>query len=389
MGYNPKILNEVLRAKALTRSALYERLNSKIENLEEELERTPEPKQTVLNEIAKELSLPPFIFFMSKLPDVRPALPDFRSTSPHPTPKSRPTTDAIQLAVAIQKVAAESGARGAAELPQFDLNTSSQLPFLARQAREFFEISLSDQQEARDARSFYTLCRRKIEAKGIFVLHASFPAEDGSGFCLTHRNHPLIVVNTTKQSRGRRLFTLIHELAHLLISKEGISDPFLRSNPTETWCNRFAANFLLPKRFVSELLAGVEIPREPDIEDVASIARKLKVSQQAAVLRLEQLRLFNRGSQAKWLASIHNVGNPDFAERGGGAGGPPPQEKVKLAKYGFHFAQIFEHLINHGKITDLALYRASGLKPKYLKSYFAYARSISNDELHSLVLDDE
>jgi Zn-dependent peptidase ImmA (M78 family) len=142
--------------------------------------------------------------------------------------------------------------------------------FSVHTARKFFNITLEDQANAKDARVFYVLCRKHIEDKGVFVLHDSFPYEDGSGFCLSHPTHPLIVVNTMQQTRGRRLFTLAHELGHVLMRKSGISDPFVSRNATERLCNRFAASFLVPSSFVSALLKNVTPERDPEPRDRAA-----------------------------------------------------------------------------------------------------------------------
>ena len=99
--------------------------------------------------------------------------------------------------------------------------------------------------------------------------------------------------------------------------------------------------------------------------------------------------VFSTGSHDRWLKSIHNVGNPDFSEKGGGSGGAPPQEKVKLAKYGFLFAQNFSELLYNGFISEIGLYRATGLKPAYQRAYFDYTNSISEAELLKLELGDE
>ena len=125
----------------------------------------------------------------------------------------------------------------------------------------------------------------------------------------------------------------------------------------------------------------------PDLEDVRWAARKLKVSQEATVLRLEQLGLYSKGTHEKWLVLVHND-NPDFSEKGGGGKEPPPQEKVKLARYGFHFAKALSSALDEGDISEINLYRASGLKPKYQRPYFEYVNSISENELHNLELDD-
>jgi Zn-dependent peptidase ImmA (M78 family) len=78
----------------------------------------------------------------------------------------------------------------------------------------------------------------------------------------------------------RRLFTLAHELAHVLMGKTGISDPFVRKNAIERRCNRFAGSFLVPK-FYASILLGSSVTQDPDVEDVRWAASKLKISQDA------------------------------------------------------------------------------------------------------------
>jgi Zn-dependent peptidase ImmA (M78 family) len=85
---------------------------------------------------------------------------------------------------------------------------------------------------------------------------------------------------------------------------------------------------------VASLLGKTRPALKPDPSEVAWAARRLKISQQAAVLRLEQLGIFQAGTYQSWLATFSDSENPDFSDKGGGSGGPPPQEKVKLARYG-------------------------------------------------------
>lgn len=391
MSYNPAILTKLLAARSLTREQLAERLSLGVADLNGELGRKPEPKQGILNSIAKELSLPPFVFFMAESPELEAPIPDFRSPKPTNTPKSRPTIETIQLAASVQQAVEEVEAPGSApNLPKFSADLDDRgIDALALRARNYFGISLADQVNSKDARTFYVLCRKKIEDKGIFVFQESFPEVDGSGFCLAHNKYPIIVINTKQQTRARRLFTLIHELAHVLMGKTGISDPFVRRNVIERQCNRFAGSFLVPATYLAGLLGNATLSRNPDLDDVRWASHRLKTSQEAAVLRLEQLGLYSPGSHSKWVSLIHNIGNPDFKEKGGGAGGPPPQEKVKLAKYGFRFATAFEPALKSGLITELNLFRTSGLKPKYQKQYFDYTKSLTDTELRSLELDDE
>jgi Zn-dependent peptidase ImmA (M78 family) len=285
--------------------------------------------------------------------------------------------------------AVEADSEGVHDLPRFTATENAKVDVFALQTRQFFNVTLEDQAEAKDAKAFYIICRKRIEDKGIFVLHDSFPEQDGSGFCLSHPTHPVIVVNTKQQTKGRRLFTLIHELAHVLMRKSGISDPFVRENATERLCNRFAGSFLVPDAYFRQLIPS-KIGRDPDLDTVRWAARRLKISQEATVFRLEQLRVYQPGTYDKWKRLVHNA-NPDWSEKSGGPPGsePPPQEKVKLAKYGFRFARAFDRLLSQGLITEVNLYRSTGLKPKYQRAYFDYAKSITGSELQALELDDE
>jgi hypothetical protein len=85
----------------------------------------------------------------------------------------------------------------------------------------------------------------------------------------------------------------------------------------------FASLTTIIRSFSSTL--KIHITDDPNVDDVRWVARRLKISQQAAVLRLEQLRIFKQGSHEKWLSLIHNTGNPDWRGKGGGPGGAPPQ----------------------------------------------------------------
>ncbi|MEA2891353.1 MAG: hypothetical protein QOI05_2146 [Bradyrhizobium sp.] len=386
MAYNPNILQQALQARHLTAAQLSRRLGIDVNELSRELRREPEPKSDLLKSVARELLLPPFAFYMRELPALQETIPDFRNSSPAPTAKARETLESIQFAEGIQKTLVDLDTPAATNLPNFTVITNDEIDRFALTVRQYFGISLEEQREAKDARAFYVTVRKKVEDKNIAILQDSFPREDGSGFCLAHATHPVILINTQKQTRARRLFTLCHELAHVLLGQTGISDPFVRNNNVERRCNRFASSFLLPQNYVSTLL-GAPVTNTPDLEDVRWAARRLKISQEAAVLRLEQLGLYSVGSHEKWRALVHN-NNPDFSEKGGGGKEPPAQEKVKLAKYGFRFAKALAAPLNEGAISEINLYRASGLKPKYQRPYFDYVNSISDTELRSLELGD-
>ena len=84
-----------------------------------------------------------------------------------------------------------------------------------------------------------------------------------SGFCLYDTDFPVIYVNNNK-AKNRQIFTLFHELAHLLMHTGGVDtrqDDYIEyltgnNRRIEILCNQFAAEFLVPTVDFQARLAG-------------------------------------------------------------------------------------------------------------------------------------
>lgn len=74
--------------------------------------------------------------------------------------------------------------------------------------------------------------------------------EEFRGFTLEEDGYCLVFINT-RDAKTAQLFSLAHELAHVVLGKPGISDHSERLQ-TEQWCNQFAAAFLCPGRSLRE-----------------------------------------------------------------------------------------------------------------------------------------
>ena len=171
---------------------------------------------------------------------------------------------------------------------------------LAQQTRVCLGISVETQASWRSAREALENWRESVEEKGIFVFKAAFQNDSVDGFCLVHEQFPVIYLNNSRSS-VRQIFSLFHELAHLLLGENGITRGI---NPVgeqiEVFCNQFAAEFLVPSgdletRFKDSLY---------DDTAIEELAVYYKVSRPVILLKLVNRGIFTsddyRQKTAQW-----------------------------------------------------------------------------------------
>ena len=190
-----------------------------------------------------------------------------------------------------------SGRHIAQEIP---LNMREPVEVQARSVRKALGMLLDDQLGWKSDDLALKRWREAVELLGIFVFKAPFKQKGISGFCLLDANFPLIYLNNSA-SKTRQIFSLLHELAHLLLNVNGISKfeaSYLSALPIaerriEQFCNKLAAEILIPSDDFARQIAG--FPRNPELaqdHQYASLASRYGVSREA-VLRcfLDQERV--------------------------------------------------------------------------------------------------
>lgn len=176
----------------------------------------------------------------------------------------------------------------------------------AREAATWADHTLALSSARKNAKSwsaFRSLFRDAIEAKlGVLVLlnsivgndtHRPLDESEFSGFALADPIAPLIFVNT-RGSVARSIFTLAHELGHVLVAEDALdSDPLAAPGESrERFCDRFAAELLMPAdTFRAEWSKDA-------IADPAQrcrvLAERFRVSARATLVRARELGLIDR-----------------------------------------------------------------------------------------------
>ena len=167
--------------------------------------------------------------------------------------------------------------------------------------------------------------RRVIEQLNIMAIingivgnntHRKLDVEEFRGFALSDDYAPLVFVNGA-DAKSAQMFTLIHELAHIWLGESALTDagPATRASQNiESWCDRAAAEFLVPAR---ELKAYWHEARQAEAP-FETIARHFKVSPIMAGRRAMDLHLVDRET---FFAFYHEYIEIERRRSPAGAGG--------------------------------------------------------------------
>jgi len=92
----------------------------------------------------------------------------------------------------------------------------------------------------------------KLESLGIAVFQLSLTQDKLRGFSIVDDEMPIIAIKRGGEQSTAKIFTLFHELGHVLLNEGGLCDLIEDSSiQIEKWCNAFAGEILIP---TSELL---------------------------------------------------------------------------------------------------------------------------------------
>ncbi len=155
--------------------------------------------------------------------------------------------------------------------------------------------------------------RAAIEANGIFVFKDSFKQKSISGFCLRDENFPLIYINNST-TKTRQIFSLLHEVAHLLFSVNGITkfdlsyvvDLPQSERDIEVFCNAIAAEVLIPNSEFQLQIASLPYSVEDEPERIfTALARLFGVSRETILRRFLDLGRVSKAyyESGDWYAS--------------------------------------------------------------------------------------
>lgn len=137
-----------------------------------------------------------------------------------------------------------------------------------------------------------------LEDKEIKVIEL-FDVDDSFDGLATfvNKKFPVIIING-KFSVERKRFTLLHELGHLLLNL-----PECNIKGEENYCNKFAAEFLFPKKLV---IKEFGVRRDlVSLNELIEVQKKYGLSIQAIVHRLVDAEIFSDNKKVEFYKKIN------------------------------------------------------------------------------------
>jgi Zn-dependent peptidase ImmA (M78 family) len=257
-------------------------------------EARPTLKQ--IENFAKAMHAPVGCLFLPEPPVERVPIPDFRTIADelieHPSPD---LLDTIYLCQQRQEWYRDY-ARSIGETPlEFvgSVSLNSEVVTTAASIRHQLGFELAERWQMP---AWADALRRFIEQAdelGVLVMvngvvgsnnRRKLDPEEFRGFALADNLAPLVFINGADTKAGQ-MFTLAHELAHIWVGQTGLSDVGPASAPddrVEQWCNRVAAEILVPLAVVRD-----EYRSEADLRsEYERLAKRFKVSTLVILRRL-------------------------------------------------------------------------------------------------------
>lgn len=299
VNINPEILTWAKKSLNLDDSYIAGKFNKKEEDIRDWSNGRKRPTYKQLERLSYEiLKIPLASFFLSQPPPEDYIERNFRSL-PFFEEISYKTRIAIMRAQFLQESLLDLMGANHSDNPifkklQFDLDKD--VLEYSKRVRKDLGITFAIQKSFDNFYAAFNYYREKIEDFGIFTFQLKL--EGDRAFCLNDSEFPIIVLNSG-DTPSSKIFSLFHELAHLLLNSNNVfhdggelnyNYPF---DTTEIFCNQFASEVLVPS---DDILSRYDFPDFIDEEDelfMSKIAKDYYVSREVILRKTKNLGFTN------------------------------------------------------------------------------------------------
>jgi len=344
-----------------------------------------QPELEHLEALAEVYVCPVGYFFLKEIPKETIPL-SFRGLSPEKQDKLKPLSqqtlhrfldlaDWTTLLIEEEKLEWNTTLRPKTQL-RGDIN---EVESFVQQERKRLGFTSDVRKEWADADDAFAWWRIRIEEQGVFCFQMKLEIGDIRGASVWFKSrYPFILVNHQDvESAAGRIFTLLHEYAHILTGGEGLVCDFRGLQPgsgPEPFANRFAARMLLSfeelQRRLREL-GKLEYNQRWSDNLLDDLRRPLFVSRDVIAIALQEMNLapsnFYNTKRALWEKR-------KLFGRGGG-GGRPTNNELKLREIGYSLTRLLAKPGRERALPADDLSSVLGMKVEKIPEFLSWAQS--------------
>ena len=366
----PAVLIWARRTAGMSPELAAQKAAIKLDQLSEWEAGSARPSIPQLRKLAGIYRRPLAVFYLSDAPARFEVMHDFRrlgkglpyDKSPNLAYEIRRAFDRREWALELLEGLDESPPTFAAKA-QLGANVEQ----VAAQLRSAIGVTVEQQGSWRFDYEAFKNWRILIERAGILTLQATgITLDEARGFSISANPLPVVVVNIKDAPRGR-IFTLLHEVVHIMLSDGGICD--LHDTDEEAFCNQAAGAALFPR----EALLNSTIVRQHKKGDSAwsdgelqQLSRQFGGSREAALVRLLTLGLTTQSFYDRMRKEFARIYTLQHAKRIEDAGFVPPH-LIALSSAGPLFTNLVVENFNREKITASDVSDYLQIRLKHLK----------------------
>lgn len=282
------------------------------------------PTYAELEKIASKFKRPLAIFFFPEIPQEPSQKKSFRTIPEYEFDNLPPTIKFLfRKGLSMQENLKELNNNENTEYTTFTKSLGDVSDFNSKnieQIRNLLNVSFDVQFKINNRDEMFEIWRNSFADIGIYVFKEAFKDNNVGGFCLYDEMYPIIFINNST-TKNRQIFTLFHELAHLILKGNHIdlSDrDYVDNLPNnakkiEVICNKFAGDFLVPNSVLTNVVKGTTIS-ERYIEQLSD---KFSVSQEVIARKLLDKNLITQVAYNNIADHMKEIATKHPLNRGG------------------------------------------------------------------------
>ena len=233
--------------------------------------------------------------------------------------------------------------------------------------RSLLGISIEEQFKWTNEWSAWRSWRHSLEAIGVLVFQfGKVDLQEVRGTTLFHNPLPVIGINSKEAHPGAKVFTLLHELAHLMLANGNEEKAAINENRSidewmllESFAEKVASHAMIPELYLNRAIDDLSIGlNDWTLSNTKKLAKRFSATPLATATRLRESGLMSWDQYNAWRAEWKDYVAAIPKQSGGFA---LPADKT-LGKVGRPFTQLVLEALSSNKITSVDASRYLDLK---------------------------